>query len=342
MKFILAILAISALSWFTSCTKKIDVIHNNYDTVYLTQLKVDTFHTIIVRTDTVVKNNYHSDTVVQVKVDTLFLIKTTTDTLFRTYLDTVYLTKGLHDTLIQVKTIIQHDTLIQTKFDTTVRTVVQHDTVTNTKIVTVPDTVTKLVYLRDTINNIMKVFITDTIIKVNTVVTYDTVLRYQSLYPVPATDSVVMRYFLDPNDTTIHYNQYGSDSGSFVHVFSVTFTSVIASPDGTYQTFTAYPQIGDFFDRTIQYLSHNQSIIVAPKMLCTIKINWSWHGGAQASMIGWGPLEQMPTTVWKIWGYGKIAACGDPYNEYGSCSNTSFAIPLDDVKEIYVSVSGVF
>jgi hypothetical protein len=148
-----------------------------------------------------------------------------------------------------------------------------------------------------------------------------------------------MGYYQDYTDTVVQYDRYGSDSGSWIHVFSITFTSVIPSPDGTYQSFTAYPRIGDFYDKTIGYTSHNVPIIVAPKMLCTIRMNWSWHGGAGATFVGYGPFEQQPTTVWKIYGWGKIAGCGDPYDPNGACTNMSFAIPLDDVKSINIGFS---
>jgi hypothetical protein len=135
MKFILTLLTIASIAWFVSCTKKIDVLHDIHDTLYLQQVRVDTFHSVFTRIDTIVLHDNHKDTVVQIKHDTLILTKTTTDTLFKNLFDTVYLTKTLHDTI--TKTVYIHDTLNNCFtiiiHDTVIRivTVVQIDTVTN-------------------------------------------------------------------------------------------------------------------------------------------------------------------------------------------------------------------
>jgi hypothetical protein len=134
MRYTLAFFTI-ALILLNSCTKKIDVIHDIHDTIYLEQTRVDTFHIVVTRIDTVILHDNHTDTVVQIKHDTLILTKTTTDTLFKNIFDTVYLTKTLHDTV--TKTVYVHDTINNyicvVKHDTVIQivTVVQIDTVTN-------------------------------------------------------------------------------------------------------------------------------------------------------------------------------------------------------------------
>ena len=116
-----------------ACTKKIDVIHDIHDTVYMSQLKSDTFTRVSVHMDTVIKYDNHVDTVIQVRHDTLILTKTTTDTLFKYFLDTVYLTKILHDTT--TKLVYMYDTV------NNIEVVVQHDTVLKTNTVVTVDTV---------------------------------------------------------------------------------------------------------------------------------------------------------------------------------------------------------
>jgi hypothetical protein len=134
MKYTLTLLAIALIS-LNSCTKRIDVIHDIHDTLYLEPVRVDTFHSVVTRIDTIVLHDNHTDTVVQIKHDTLILTKTTVDTLFRNLFDTVYLTKILHDTVN--KTVYVHDTINNyiciVKHDTVIQvvTVVQIDTVTN-------------------------------------------------------------------------------------------------------------------------------------------------------------------------------------------------------------------
>jgi hypothetical protein len=326
-QLLLVVLLIASLQ---SCIKTVDVTHDIHDTTYINLAgHNDTVSHFAIIHDTITRSSVANDTVQIVKHDTLYITTTRIDTVLRYFIDTAYITRTVHDTVIRVQEIVkvQHDTT----------QIWSYDTVYVNRNVTVHDTVSRVQYLHDTINNVSVVYLHDTIVRIDKVITHDTVLRYNSLYPVPATDSVVMKYQYDPHDTTLYPGKYGGYDSGWIHVFSVTFTSVVPSPDGTYQTFTAKPRMTPFYDKVIGYTYPSLLTITAPKMLCTIRINWSWQGGAVGVIIGYGPFEQMPTTVWKIWSYGKIAACGDPYDESMACSNTSFAIPLADVKEIFVS-----
>ncbi len=299
MKYSFFILAIASIALLTSCTKKIEVVHNNYDTVYLSVLRVDTFHTIVVRTDTVLKHT--ADTLVEVKHDTLFLTKTTIDTLFRTYIDTVYLTRALHDTLIQVKTVIQHDTIIATK------------------TILVPDTITKLIYLHDTINNIERVLIRDTIIKIETFVEHDTVLKYQPIlgYAVPATDSVSIVVRIDSN-VTLH---------------AITFTNLISSPDGSIQSFTTLPRNVVYADGYVDMYGqkYQGAIVTAPKMLCSVSFDYYTRIGVFIKLLGITNISQSyPSLEWVIATPGQV---GIP----NGFSQTMVGIPLGNVTRLIIN-----
>jgi hypothetical protein len=294
MKSILSILTLASFAWLMSCTKKIDVVHDIHDTVYLTQIKVDTFHSIVIRTDTIIKHDNSEDTVI--RHDTLFLTKITTDTLFRSYIDTVYLTKALHDTIVQVKTVVQHDTVI------------------NTQTVLVPDTVTKLVYLHDTIDNIVKVFIRDTVVQVNTIVEHDTVLKYQPVpgYPTPATDSVLIEFFMDSSKITLH---------------SITFTSLLPSPDGTFQTVITLPVRATH--GSTEETDYNGIVVVAPKMLCRIVFDYDVYGGAVFELDTFDPF-QFPKQ-WIVHSSGQIAC--NPCH----ITTTSFdAVPIGEIASMSI------
>jgi hypothetical protein len=132
MKYVLFILVIASVAWFSSCTKTVNIEHDVHDTLYLTQIKVDTFHSIVIRTDTLIKQDNNTDTVIQVKHDTIIVTKITTDTLFKTLFDSIYLTKTTHDTVTK----IQYSTDTVNNYIT----VLKYDTILKINTVTVTDT----------------------------------------------------------------------------------------------------------------------------------------------------------------------------------------------------------
>lgn len=99
MKYLLILLSVASFACLNACTKKIDVIHDIHDTLYLSPTKSDTFTRVAVHVDTVIKYDNHLDTVIQVRHDTLILTKTTIDTVFKS--DTVYRT----NTVVTVDTV---------------------------------------------------------------------------------------------------------------------------------------------------------------------------------------------------------------------------------------------
>jgi hypothetical protein len=330
-QLLLAALVIVSL---VSCVKTKTIEHDIHDTLLMQILAgVDTVNHFAIIHDTVTRSSVSSDTVQVVKHDTLYITTTRVDTLLRYFIDTAYITRTVHDTVIRVQTIVkvQHDT---TRY-------ADYDTVFIAKNVVVHDTVTRNVYLHDTVNYTSVVYLHDTIVRIDKVITHDTVLRYNSLYPVPATDSVVMFYYCDtPNHP--YKSIYGADSGAYVYVASFTFTSVIPSPDGTYQTFTAIPRYDTVTNRLsttrIPYTGPGSVIhtwiVVAPKMLCTVTINYGWSGGVMTQLYSYGVFEQQPATTWTMWSWGHIGACGNDTD--GGCSNTTVAIPLYEVDRIAV------
>lgn len=222
MKYFLILLSVASFACLNSCVKKIDVIHDIHDTVFISPLKTDTFSRVTIHTDTVIKNDNHIDTVIQVRHDTLILYKTTSDTLFKYYLDTVFLTKTLHDT------------------------------------------VTKSVYMFDTVNNIQVITLHDTIIRINTVVTVDTVYTYSNStnYPVPARDSGQI------------YITFDTIPG-FV-LTDIQITNLLSYIPGTLtdQTPAQYTQVSDYVP--INYPNYGWMIHPVGPMICNIVFYYSW------------------------------------------------------------------
>jgi hypothetical protein len=307
---------------FASCVKTNTIHDLSVDTLYLPSLPhitIDTFNRSTIIVDTVVVHT--TDTVKQVAHDTLFITKTIYDTLFKSFLDTVYLTKQIHDTVVTVRTIIKNDTIINQQI------VQVHDTVVKSVVVQVHDTVNKTVFLHDTLDIIQKIFINDTVVKVNTITIRDTVLRFQQLdgYPTPAVDSVTMLYMLDTaNDGSNLYNRH-------VTLNYITFTSVVPSPDGSYQTFTTVPR----YDTTREQYTNrliNAWIVVAPKMLCTITFNYDWKNGCTFLLYSYSPFEQNPYTTYKATSPGKIASAT-------GATTKMEPLFLDDIQYIIVSTN---
>ncbi len=186
---------------------------------------------------------------------------------------------SIHDTTyldVNHSTKIQFDTVVLKDHSTD--TLVKHDTLVITKIVT--DTIFK----RDTVYQIT---ITQHI---------DTVLKYQGIpgYAVPATDSVTIYYF---PDTGTSIPDYGP-----VVINFITFTNLIASPDGTFQTFTAVPRYVTYAVDSIRgmYGEYNWNgwIIRVPKMLCSVQINYQLRGGAKFAFEAYTPIMQPTSQQW--------------------------------------------
>lgn len=205
MKYVFILLAIVSIAWFTSCTKKIDVVHDIHDTLYRYVLKSDTFHTIVIHVDTIVKQDKHEDTVIQVRHDTLILTKTTTDTLFRNLFDTIYITRTLHDTI--TKTVYLHDTI------NNMQVVIQHDTIIKTNTVITVDTVYSYVY---SLNTSYPLPATDS---GQIFITYDTlpgfrldsiqIINLASYVPESQTSQTPARYTQVSTYIPINYPNYG-------------------------------------------------------------------------------------------------------------------------------------